>query len=69
MYKYNLFMEKLWLVIAIASFVYGVYMVGKEGLIDAGIYLVFPFIAATLFYLRYYTRKRIEKEKEQDNEQ
>jgi len=64
MKKYNLIMEKFWLVAAILSFIYAVYMVGKAGLIDAGIYLVMPAIAATLFYLRYYTRKRIEKEED-----
>ncbi|MEX2597444.1 MAG: hypothetical protein WEC59_10995 [Salibacteraceae bacterium] len=66
MKKYHLIMEKFWLIAAILSFVYAVYMIGKFGLIESGIYLVMPFIAVALYYLRYYTRKRIEKEEEQN---
>jgi hypothetical protein len=65
MQKYNLFMEKFWMVIAIVSFVYGVYMVGKFGLADAGLYLLMPLIAGTLYYLRSYARKRAERENDQ----
>jgi len=60
-------MEKFWLVIAIVSFVYGVYMIGKFGLVDAGLYLLMPLIAATLFYLRLYARRRMEKENDQNS--
>ncbi|MDB9708306.1 hypothetical protein OAB13_00255 [Salibacteraceae bacterium] len=67
MKKYNIFMEKFWMIIAIVSFVYGVYSVGKFGLLEAGLYLLMPLIAGTLFYLRYYTRKRMEKENDQDS--
>lgn len=53
------------MVIAIVSFVYGVYMVGKFGLADAGLYLLMPLIAGTLYYLRSYARKRAERENNQ----
>ena len=55
------------MIIAIVSFVYGVYSVGKFGLVEAGLYLLMPLIAGALFYLRYYTRKRMEKENDQDS--
>ena len=59
-------MEKFWLFIAIASFIYAVYTIGAQGLAEAGINLIMPVIAAALYYLRYYTRKRIEKEENRD---
>ncbi|MEZ4721567.1 MAG: hypothetical protein R2813_06775 [Flavobacteriales bacterium] len=54
-------MEKFWLVIAILSFVYAVYMIGKQGLSESIIYLIFPLVAGALFYMRYFMRKRFEK--------
>ncbi len=65
MRKYNLFMEKFWMVIAIVSFVYGVYMIRKFGLADAGLYLIMPLIAGALYYLRSYARRRAERENDQ----
>ncbi len=55
------------MVIAIVSFVYGVYMIGKFGLADAGLYLIMPLIAGALYYLRSYARKRAERENDQKN--
>lgn len=60
-------MEKFWLVIAIVSFVYGVYMIGKFGIAEAGLYLLMPFIAGALYYLRYYARKRLDRKNDQNN--
>lgn len=67
MNSYHLFMERFWLLISIISFVYGVYMIGKFGLAEAGIYLVMPAVAGALFYLRFYTRKRMKNERENEN--
>lgn len=68
MKKYHLIMEKFWLVAAILSFGYAVYLIGKHGIAQEGINLIMPVIAAALYYLRYYTRKRIEKEEEKQGE-
>ncbi len=53
------------MVIAIVSFVYGVYMIRKFGLADAGLYLIMPLIAGALYYLRSYARRRAERENDQ----
>jgi hypothetical protein len=66
MRRYNQIMEKFWLVIAIVSFIYGVYMVGKIGLAQGGMYLIMSFVAVALFYLRYYANKRYKKEDQKD---
>lgn len=62
MNQYHKFMEKFWLVTAIISFLYAVYMIGKYGIAERGILLIMPVIAAALFYLRYFTRKRFERD-------
>lgn len=67
MKKYHLIMEKFWLIAAILSFVYAVYTIGAYGLAQAGINLVMPVIAAALYYLRYWTRKRLERDEENRN--
>lgn len=61
MNKYNLFMERLWLVVAILSFAYATYMIGKYSFDQYGIYLLMPLVAASLFYMRYSVRKRMDK--------
>ena len=61
MKKYNVIMERFWMLMAVVSFIYAVYMIGAKGIIEAGIYLIFPFVAGMLSYMRYFTRKRIEK--------
>ena len=55
-------MTWFWMVFAIVGFIYAVYMIGAKGLFEAGIYLIFPFVAGFLSYMRYFTRKRMEKE-------
>jgi hypothetical protein len=67
MSKYNLFMEKFWLVVAVLTFIFGVYQMGKFGLSEAGISFIMALVAAGLFYLRYYARRRFERN--QDREQ
>lgn len=59
-------MERFWLVIAILTAFYAVYMVGKNGLGESLMYLVFPIIAGALFYLRYYARKRFGRDNSED---
>jgi len=66
MNQYHKFMEKFWLIIAIATFIYAVYMIGKYGLAEQGILLIMPAIAAALFYLRYFTRKRFGQDKDRE---
>lgn len=66
MNNYHRIMEKFWLVVAILTFVFGVYKVGQVGLRNALMYLAFPALAAGMFYARYYARKRFE-DKEKNN--
>lgn len=61
MNQYHNIMEKFWLIIAIVSFVYAVFKIGRDGLENSLILLVFPIVAAALFYMRYFMRKRFEK--------
>lgn len=64
MKKYHLIMEKFWLIAAALSFIYAVYTIGNLGFDRAGINLIMPIIAAALYYLRRFTRKRLEKHEE-----
>jgi hypothetical protein len=67
MNQYHKIMEKFWLLMAIVSFVYAVYKSGQAGnFADTAIYFLFPLIAAVLFYLRYYVRKKAENESRED---
>jgi hypothetical protein len=61
MNQYHKIMEKFWLLMAIVSFVYAVYMFGKRGLEDSMIYFLFPLVAAGLYYMRYFMRKKFEQ--------
>ena len=61
MKKYHLIMEKFWLAVAVLTFIFAVYKIGQNGIMQEGINLIMPLIAAALYYLRYYTRKRIEQ--------
>lgn len=63
MNQYHKIMEKFWLLMAIISFIYAVYKSGQTGnFADTAILFLFPLIAAILFYLRYYVRKKAERE-------
>lgn len=67
MNQYHKIMERFWLIVAIVSFVYAVYMMGKiQDIGESVIYLLFPLVAGLLFYMRYYTRKRYERERGND---
>ncbi|MEQ9186264.1 MAG: hypothetical protein RLP15_00910 [Cryomorphaceae bacterium] len=67
MQKYNIIMERFWLVVAIGTFIFAVYQLGKFGLASSGISFIMALVAASLFYLRYYMRKRHEREQEKDS--
>lgn len=66
MNKYHLIMEKFWLVIAGVSFVFAVYKAGQIGISAASMFFLFPVIAAVLFGMRYFVRKKFEKYKDED---
>jgi Flp pilus assembly protein TadB len=68
MNNYHKLMEKFWLIVALASALYAFYSWGKFGIERTGIMLVLPVIALILFALRYFTRKRLEKKFNQDQE-
>ncbi|MBT3647537.1 MAG: hypothetical protein HN542_04775 [Flavobacteriales bacterium] len=68
MNKYHKISEKVWLVIAVLTFVFAVYKIGQVGISDALVYLVMAGAAATMYTLRYYSRKRLEKHRDNDNE-
>lgn len=67
MLKYNIIMERFWLIVAIGTFIFAVYQLGKFGLASSGISFIMALVAASLFYLRYYMRKRHEREQEKDS--
>lgn len=59
----SLFMEKFWLVLAIASFVVVMYIFINDGGLNRqnAQYLVFPLLAGLMYGFRTYVRKRLEK--------
>jgi hypothetical protein len=58
----SLFMEKLWLVIAIGSLVVVIYLFVVDGINRTNLqYLVFPALAAVMYGFRTTFRKRMEK--------
>lgn len=58
---YHKIMEIFWLAAAILSGMYAFYSLGKIGLEKTGILMALPFVALILFFLRFFTRKRLEK--------
>jgi hypothetical protein len=66
MNKYNKIMEYFWLVIAIATALYAAYTLGKSGSENTILLVTMPFIAGSLFGIRRFTRKRLEKQNEQE---
>ena len=61
MNPYHNIMEKFWLVTAIATFLYAVYTIGKSGFDSHAVTsLLLAAAAASLFYSRYYLRKKYE---------
>lgn len=66
MNQYHKISEKVWLGIAILTFVFAVYKVGEVGVSDALVYLVMAGAATTMYTLRYYSRKRMEKHRDND---
>ena len=66
MNQYHKIMERFWLFVAIASFIFAVYKTGEIGIGESMMYYLFPFIAGILFYMRYFVRKRFEKRSGED---
>ena len=63
MNAYHKIMEKFWLVMALLSLLFAVFKLGQsQDFAASSIYFLFPMIAAVLFYLRYYVRKKSERE-------
>jgi membrane protease YdiL (CAAX protease family) len=69
MNAYHKTMEKFWLGVAILSLVFAVYKMGQLGLSESLTYFLFPAIAGSLFYARYFIRKRAERESNNDQDQ
>jgi hypothetical protein len=66
MENYHKIMEKFWLVMAILTFIFAVYKTGEIGISQSAIYFLFPFIGMTLFFMRYYVRKKAGARKDQE---
>jgi membrane protein implicated in regulation of membrane protease activity len=62
----NKFMEQFWLMVAIITSIYGIYMVYMLGLVEAKWYVFFPIIAILFYYTRRRLRLALEK-KESEN--
>lgn len=61
-------MEIFWLVVAVATAIFGGIKINEEGLEGNVILLILPFAAALLSGLRRYTRKKLEaREKEKES--
>ena len=63
MRKYNLFMEKFWLVVAAAIFGFSIYryFIGEWEMGDMLTGIIVALVTASLSYLRYYMRKSFEQ--------
>lgn len=63
MRSFSIFMEKLWLIIAIVSFIVVIYMIITQGGFTRRNvqYLVFPFLAGLMYGFRTIFRKRMER--------
>jgi len=57
--KFTLFMEKLWLVIAILTSIYAIYMIFSGETLNSMEY-VLPIVAFVLFYTRRTIRRKLE---------
>ncbi|GEM_PF-688789 len=66
METYSKIMEKVWLVAAILALFFAAYKIGQTSFQESGLYLVLPFGTGVMAYLRYYTRKRLSKYKQDD---
>lgn len=60
-------MEKFWLVIAILTSIYGIYMVAQLGLEEAKWYVFFPIVAILFYYTRRRLRLALEKRESETN--
>lgn len=67
MQKYHIFMERFWLFVALGTLLFAVYQFGKYGFEQSSISFVMAAVAAGLFYLRYYMRKRAEREGDRES--
>lgn len=68
MSNYHKIMEKFWLFVAIATGMFAFYSIGDVGLEKTGVIAYLPIIALVLYLLRYFSRKRLEKKYNQDQE-
>jgi len=59
MEKYNRIMEYFWMVAAILSFLYAIYLLGATSLEEAWVFFIMPLIAGFLFAMRRYMRKKM----------
>jgi membrane protease YdiL (CAAX protease family) len=66
MNQYHKIMEVFWLLIAVVSLAYAMYMAGQSSFEESSMYFLFPVVAGILFSLRYFMRKRFEKMKDED---
>ena len=57
----NNFFEKFWLVMGIGTLLYGIYFVSVNGVTDNYKYLLLPFFAFFLWYMRRRLRLSLEK--------
>lgn len=63
MHRYNRIMEFFWLVTAVVTLVLGVYIIQKKGWAENWLFITFPFIAAAMYSMRRYLRKKEEGKK------
>lgn len=68
MNKYNRIMEKVWLVLGVATTIMVTYAVFEQGWDKWKMYYIFPGLAFLMWWGRSFSRKRLSKMAENDNE-